>query len=380
MNHPDTYQVACVVIGAGVVGLAIARALALKGTEVAILESCDVFGAGVSSRNSEVIHAGIYYPANSLKAKACVRGRRLLYDYLRSRGIAHRQCGKLIVATSQTQINDLARIMDRAAANGVDDLFLMNRKEACAVEPVLRASGAICSPSTGIVDSHGLMSSLLREAEGLGAALYCSTQVVRADSLKDGRTRLWCISAQESFCLEARYVVNAAGLGAPELAGKFEGLRAASLHKPYFAKGNYFKLTGRAPFSRLIYPVPEPGGLGVHLTLDLLGQARFGPDVEWVQEPNYDVDITRCDNFYDSIRAYWPDLKAGSLSPDYAGVRPKIVPQGAPDADFVISTDADHGCEGQVHLFGIESPGLTASLALGELVAGTLLGSLEPQL
>ncbi len=372
MTPPATYQIECAVIGAGVIGLAVARALAMRGLEVVILEQAGLFGSGTSSRNSEVIHAGIYYRAGSLKAEACVRGRGLLYDYLKSYGVAHRQCGKFIVATNDAQVAELEQIRGRALENGVDDLYLIDGAAAMRAEPALRASAAIVSPSTGILDSHGYMTSLLGEAEDHGATLAYATEVLRAEPLPDGSTRLWCIAQGVPCCLEARFIVNAAGLTAPVLAARFEGLRPQAVPKAHFAKGNYFKVATRAPFARLIYPVPEPGGLGVHLTLDLGGQARFGPDVEWVEVPDYEVDIRRADKFYNAIRAYWPGLEDGALTADYAGVRPKIVARGEPDADFVISTAAEHGAEGQVHLFGIESPGLTSSLALAERVSAAL--------
>lgn len=366
-----SFETDCVVIGAGVVGLAVARALARQGREVLILEKEDDFGTQTSARNSEVIHAGIYYPKGSLKARACVRGRRLLYTYLSSRNLPYRKCGKLIVASSEGQVGDLAQIAGRARDNGVDDLVEIDGPAAMAMEPALDVSGALVSPSTGILDSHAYMVSLLGEAEDHGASLALNTYVERAEPLPDGRTKLWCGGA-EPCILTAKGVANCAGLGAPDVAARFGGLKPEAVPTAYYAKGNYFTLSRKAPFSRLIYPVPEPGGLGVHLTLDLAGLARFGPDVQWIDEIDYEVDPARSESFYDAIRAYWPDLPDAALSPDYAGVRPKIAAPGEANADFVISTPDEHGAEGQVHMFGIESPGLTASLALAEHVAEAL--------
>lgn len=371
MASLSSFETECVIIGAGVVGLAVARAVAMSGRDVLILEKGGDFGTETSARNSEVIHAGIYYPKGSVKAQDCVRGRDLLYDYLRARNLAHRQCGKLIVAAGDHQVDDLALIAARARDNGVDDLVEIDGPAAMEMEPALQVSGALVSPSTGIIDSHAYMVSLLGDAEDHGAALALQTEVVRAELLPDGRSRLMCTGA-EPCELVANWVINCAGLSAPLVAAKFEGLTPGTVPQAHYAKGNYFTLSRRAPFSRLIYPVPEPGGLGVHLTLDLAGLARFGPDVEWIDAPDYRVDPARADVFYEAIRAYWPGLPDASLNPDYAGIRPKIVAAGEPNADFVISTPDHHGAPGQVHMFGIESPGLTASLALAERVASVL--------
>jgi L-2-hydroxyglutarate oxidase LhgO len=366
-------QVDCVVIGAGVVGLAVARALALEGREVMVLEGANAIGTGTSSRNSEVIHAGIYYPQGSLKARLCFQGKQLLYDYCAERGIAHRRCGKLIVATSEAQAAELPAIIARAAANGVSDLVLLTREEAQAMEPQLACVAAVYSPSTGIVDSHGLMLSLQGDLEGAGGMVAFNSPLAHASCSSSAIT----LVADDGTELEANTVVNAAGLQAPALASRFAGLDPALVPRSYYAKGSYFTLAGRSPFSRLIYPVPEPAahlaGLGVHLTIDLGGQAKFGPDVQWVESPDdLLVDMARGDAFYAEGRKYWPALADGALAPGYAGIRPKIQPPGAPAGDFVIQGPQDHGVPGLVNLFGIESPGLTSSLAIARHVARLL--------
>ncbi len=362
-------EVDCAVIGAGVVGLAVARALALAGREVLVLESEGAIGTGTSSRNSEVIHAGIYYPQGSLKATLCVEGRDALYSYAQARGVPHSRCGKLIVATSTEQVGQLDVIRAKAAANGVDDLVLLTAQQALAMEPQLHCVAALHSPSTGIVDSHALMLSLLGDLENAGGMLALKSPIERAECV-DGAVVL---IAADGTALRCRTVVNAAGLGAPALARRFEGMPASAVPREHFAKGSYFTLAGRAPFGRLIYPVPEPGGLGVHLTLDLGGQAKFGPDVQWVEAADdLVVDPARGDRFYDEVRRYWPALPDGALIPGYAGMRPKISGPDAPAADFVIAGPASHGVPGLVHLFGIESPGLTSCLAIGRHVADLL--------
>lgn len=362
-------QVDCVIVGAGVVGLAVARALALQGREVLVLESAETFGTGTSARNSEVIHAGIYYPQGSLKARLCVRGRELLYAYCQDRGIAHQRCGKLLVATQPEQLGQLQGIVDKAAANGVIDLAWLSREQALALEPRLQCLAALHSPSTGIIDSHGLMLALLGDLENAGGALAVQSALQSAEVTPQGLV----LQAADGTTLCARTVVNAAGLAAPDLARRFVGLDPTHVPQAYYAKGNYFTLAGRAPFSRLIYPVPQAAGLGVHLTLDLGGQAKFGPDVQWVDSPDdLQVDPARGDAFYAEVRQYWPELPDGALQPGYAGMRPKIAPPGAPAPDFVIQGPAVHGVPGLVNLFGIESPGLTSSLAIGEYVAGLL--------
>ena len=365
MEHVDT-----IVIGAGVVGLATARALTLAGREVLILEKEETFGTETSSRNSEVIHAGIYYPTDSLMARFCVAGRRVLYDYLRERGLPHAQCGKLIVATDVGELEKLAGIRARAAANGVEDLLLLTAAESRELEPALACAGALLSPSTGIIDSHAFMLSLLGDAENAGATLVCRAPVLGGRVIDSGVEAN--VGGAEPMRLACRLLVNSAGLRAPALARAIEGMPAALVPSAYFAKGNYFTLTGRSPFTRLIYPVPVPGGLGTHLTLDLAGQARFGPDVEWVETLDYEVDPRRGDGFYAAIRRYWPGLPDGALQPGYSGIRPKIVPPGAPGQDFVIQGPREHGVPGLLNLFGIESPGLTASLAIGANVAEIL--------
>ncbi len=360
MDHVDV-----AVIGAGVVGLALARELALRGREVVLIEAAGAIGTGISSRNSEVIHAGLYYPAGSLKARLCVRGKALLYDYCAARGIAHRRCGKLVVATRQEDVARLAAIAASGAANGVDDLRLLDRAETLALEPAVQAAGALLSPSSGIVDSHGLMTALLGDAEQAGATLALASPVTGGRRVGDA----WRLQVGDDFELGARLVINAAGLFAAQVAASL-GTPAPALR---FARGHYFSLAGRAPFSRLIYPLPVDGGLGVHLTLDLGGQARFGPDVQWLPETDpaalaYAVDAALAPAFEAEVRGYWPALPAGALQPAYSGIRPKLSGPGEPAADFRIDT----ATPGLVQLFGIESPGLTAALALAEEVAGRL--------
>lgn len=358
-------RVDCLVVGAGVVGLAVARALALSGREVLVLEAEAGIGMGTSSRNSEVIHAGIYYPAGSLKAQLCVRGKQMLYDYCAERALPHRRCGKLIVATTSAQLSKLQDIRARASANGVADLQLLQRAQALALEPALHCEGALLSPSTGIVDSHALMLSFQGDLENAGGMVVFHTRVERVTVHAEGMQ----VTMQDGEQLLCRTLINAAGLSAPDLAGRTQGLPAEHVPRAYYAKGNYFSLMGRAPFHHLIYPVPEHAGLGVHLTLDLAGQAKFGPDVQWVDSPDdLQVDVHRGQGFYQAIRSYWPGLPDGALMPDYAGIRPKISGPDEVAADFVVSGPAQHGVAGLVNLFGIESPGLTSSLAIGERV------------
>ena len=361
----------CVVIGAGVVGLAVARALALAGREVMVLEAQDAIGTGTSSRNSEVIHAGIYYPQGSRKAQLCVEGKALLYQYCAERGIAHRRCGKLIVATSDAQRAKLDDIAKHAAANGVDDLLLLTRDEARALEPALECVAALHSPSTGIVDSHGLMLALQGDLENAGGMVAFNSPLASAqcNAQVDGEQGI-LLTTQDGTQLLAKTVVNAAGLWAPDLARQFAGLNAAHIPTAYYAKGNYFTLSGRAPFTHLIYPVPEAAGLGVHLTLDLGGQAKFGPDVQWVDNADdLVVDPARGNAFYAEVRRYWPALQDGALAAGYAGIRPKISGPGDAAADFLLQGADVHGVPGLINLFGIESPGLTSCLAIGQAVA-----------
>lgn len=357
------------VIGAGVVGLAVARALALDGREVMVLEVADAIGTASSSRNSEVIHAGIYYPAGSLKARFCVEGKERLYRYCDERGIAFRRCGKLLVATADDEVAQIDRIIARAAANGVHDLVRLSAAEARAMEPALSCVAAIHSPSTGIVDSHALMLALQGDLENKGGLVAFNTPVVALALTRDGIV----VQTADGTELLAQRVVNAAGHGAPTLAAKTAGLRAVHVPTQYFAKGNYFTLAGRSPFSRLIYPVPQHAGLGVHLTIDLGGQAKFGPDVEWVRSAeDLVVDPRRGDAFYAEVRKYWPALPDGALQAGYAGIRPKVSGPDEAAADFVIMGPGVHGVRGLVNLFGIESPGLTSSLAIGAHVAELL--------
>ncbi|MBV8850243.1 MAG: NAD(P)/FAD-dependent oxidoreductase [Methylobacteriaceae bacterium] len=360
-------RVDCVVAGAGVVGLAIARALAEAGREVIILEAAEAIGTGISSRNSEVIHAGIYYPKDSLMARFCVAGKRALYEFCADHGVPHKNCGKLIVATNEAEAGKLASIEARARANGVDDLRVLSAAEARTLEPALACTGALLSPSTGIVDSHHLMLALLGDAEAKGANLALNAPLVGGRA--DGEEIEIDIGGAEPMTLACRLLINAAGLDAPLIARNIAGMPQDAVPTRYFARGNYFTLSGRSPFSRLIYPVPEPGGLGVHLTLDLGGQAKFGPDVEWIEAIDYNVDPARGERFYRAIRRYWPGLPEGSLQPGYAGIRPKIVPPAIAAQDFVVETPREHGVAGLINLFGIESPGLTSSLALAEHVA-----------
>ena len=362
-----TDEVESIVIGAGVVGLAVARELAMAGHETVIVERHDGIGTEASSRNSEVIHAGLYYPHGSLKARLCVRGKQLLYDYCAARAVDHRRCGKLIVATSEAQLSELDHIEAAASRNGVIDLCRLSRREALALEPELACVGALLSPSTGIIDSHGLMTALLGDAERHGAMLALGSLVTSARLSTDG-IDLFC-HGEPTPVLRTHWLINCAGLGAVALARTIKGFPAEHIPDVYLAKGNYFSLAGLAPFSRLVYPVPEPGGLGVHLTLDLDSRARFGPDVEWVHDVDYAVDVRRSDRFYDRIRAYWPGIQDGSLAPAYSGIRAKISGPGEPAVDFRIDGPSKHGVPGIINLFGIESPGLTASMAIAEVVA-----------
>lgn len=366
-------QVDCVVAGAGVVGLAIARALALCGQETVLIERADTFGTETSSRNSEVIHAGLCYPANSLKSRLCLEGRELLYRYALRRGIAHRRCGKLIVATDSDQIATLADIRDAATAQGVTDLRMLSVAEARRLEPALACAAALLSPSTGIIDSHALMLSLLGEAETAGAALCVSTEVVAVRITAQGfvvRTRN--LADGREFELLSRRFVNAAGLSASALARKIQQLPSDHVPVTRLARGNYYGIASRGVFSRLIYPVPEPGGLGVHLTLDLQGGMRFGPDVEWIDSIDYRTDVSRAARFASEIRKYWPALPEDQLRPDYCGIRPKLSGPGEAPADFRIDGPARHGVPGLLNLFGIESPGLTAALAIARLAVARL--------
>ena len=374
MEHVD-----CIVVGAGVVGLAVARALALQGREVVVLEAADAIGSATSARNSEVIHAGLYYTPGSLKARLCVAGRERLYAYAAERGIPHRRCGKLIVATEPGQEAALQALLDRADACGVHDLAELSAAQALALEPALRCSAALLSPSTGIVDSHALMLALRGEAEDHGALLALKSPVQRMQALPGGGLEV-SVGGDEPMTVQARTVVNAAGLHAQALALRTEGLASDQVPPSHWARGHYFSLPGRPAFQRLIYPLPVPGGLGIHVTLDLAGQLRFGPDVQWVPTTplgaeDYAVDPALTPAFEQAIRRYWPGLPAGRLQPAYAGLRPKPHAPGEPAADFIVSGPAQHGVAGLVNLFGIESPGLTAAIVLGEHVAAVLKDS-----
>jgi L-2-hydroxyglutarate oxidase LhgO len=359
-------KVECVVIGAGVIGLAVARRLAQAGREVIVLEAAEGIGTVTSSRNSEVIHAGIYYKADSLMARMCVSGKHALYRYCRDHGIPHRNCGKLIVATTAAETEKLQSIRAHAQANGVGDLKTLTGAEARALEPALNCDAALLSPSTGIIDSHAYMLALRGDAEDSGAACAFHTPLLRARVVAHGIEL--DAGGEAPMSLKCRLLVNAAGLNAPLLARGIDGMPIELIPPAYLAKGNYFSCSARAPFSHLIYPVPEPGGLGVHLTLDMAGQARFGPDVEWVDHIDYAVDPARAERFYPAIRRYWPTLPDGALMPSYSGIRPKIVPPAVAAQDFLIQGPADHGVDGLINLFGIESPGLTSSLAIADHV------------
>jgi L-2-hydroxyglutarate oxidase LhgO len=354
-------QVECVVIGAGVVGLAVARALALAGREVLVLDAASGIGTGISSRNSEVIHAGLHGSANWLKVRLCVQGRSLLYNYCQARGVDHRRCGKLLVATSSAELPQLQALAERAAANGVDDLQLLTSAQARAMEPALMCEAALWSPSSGIIDSHGLMLAFQGDLENAGGLVVLNSPVAKADCTRNHID----LHMADGTVLRTGLLVNSAGLQASALAASFSGLAPIHVPQTRFAKGNYFLLQGRAPFSRLIYPMPQAGGLGVHLTIDLGGQARFGPDVQWVDSADdWVVDPARGNGFYAEVRRYWPGLPDGALYPGYAGIRPKLHAPNESARDFLIHGPATHGVPGLVNLFGIESPGLTSSLAI----------------
>lgn len=365
-----TEEVDAVVIGAGVVGLAVARALALAGREVVVLEAESAFGTHTSSRNSEVVHAGIYYPTGSLKARLCVAGKHALYAYAEAHQVPHARLGKLIVATRDEEIPALERLLVQAKKNGVHDLTWLDRAEIAELEPDVRAVRGLLSPSTGIVSSHDLMASFRRDAVEHGAHVALSTPVLGGRMRESGLEI--SVGGAEPTTLRCRVLVNAAGLHAPDLSRKFVGLRAGSVPQAHYAKGHYYVLSGRSPFRRLVYPLPTPGGLGVHVTLDLGMRARFGPDVSWLEGIDYAFDESRERAFYAAVRTYYPALADGRLEPGYTGIRPKLGPAGAPFQDFVIQDASEHGVPGFVALYGIESPGLTASLAIADMVATSL--------
>jgi L-2-hydroxyglutarate oxidase LhgO len=356
------------VVGAGVVGLGIARAIALAGHEVIVAEAESAIGTVTSSRHSEVIHAGLYYPTNSLRARHCVRSRRMLYDYCATRGVPHRKTGKIVVASNDSELKRLDEIYRQAQINGCENLALIDAAAVKKLEPEVFCVGAMNSPETGIIDSHSYMLALRGEIEDHGGAIALNTRIERLVRIQAG----WEIhfGAGETIVVDA--VVNSAGLGAQALARATDGYPQERVPKLALAKGNYFSYAGRPVFKRLVYPTPVPGGLGTHVVLDLGGRMRFGPDVEWIEQENYDVDPGRAAAFYGSIRKYWPALPDNSLIPDYAGIRPKLSGKGEPQLDFIIDAPKDHGVPRLVMLFGIESPGLTSSLSMGEEVAGYL--------
>ncbi|MBI3917588.1 MAG: NAD(P)/FAD-dependent oxidoreductase [Betaproteobacteria bacterium] len=363
-------RVDCAVIGAGVVGLAIARALAMRGREVVILEAEEAFGTHTSSRNSEVIHAGIYYPTGSLKARFCVAGRRALYEYCAGHAVAHKRIGKVIVATAANQIDTLQRYRQQGETNGVDDLVALTAPELHELEPEVAAVAGVLSPSTGIIDSHGLMLAYLGDAQDHGAALALASPV-RAGEV-DSEAIVLEIGGAEPMVLECRSVVNAAGLHAQSVARLIRGVPAATVPPTYYAIGHYYTLAGRSPFTRLIYPVARRDWLGVHVTIDLGGQVKFGPDLGWIDRVDYRFDESRAAAFYRAIRDYYPRLKDGTLQPGYTGIRPKIHGPNEPAPDFLIHGPLQHGIAGLVNLYGIESPGLTSSPAIADYVADLL--------
>lgn len=353
-----------IVIGAGVIGLAIAQALTQVGRSVLIVERARQFGTETSARNSEVIHAGLYYPPDSMKARFCVSGKAMLYAFCEAHHVPFRRCGKIVVAANDDQVTKLEALHAQARQCGVGDLRLMGPQEIRRIESEIRCRAALLSPSTGIIDTHAYMLTLLGLAEAGGALLCCNTEVVRVDRV--GAAWSITIAGEDAPSASAHAIVNAAGLGAGAVAARIEGLPERFVPKLRWAKGCYFGYSGSIPFNHLVYPAPEPGGLGIHLTLDLAGRARFGPDVEWVDQLDYAVDPARRDRFAQSIRRYWPRVNPAALHPDYAGMRPKLSGPGEPAADFMISGPDDHGVPGIVNLFGIESPGITASLAIAE--------------
>jgi len=361
-----TERVDCIVIGAGVVGLAVARAVARTGREVIVVEKADAIGTETSSRHSEVIHAGIYYAPGSLKARFCVEGKRAMYAFCDEHGVAYNNCGKIIVATHAEQMPELERLKQTAAANGVTDLEWMTPEQVTGMEPAVFCVGALWSPSTGILDSHSYMLALQGDAEEAGAMFAFMTPVTGGQVLNDG-IRLDC-GGDAPMSLAAGLVINSAGLWAQSISSTISGIPAETVPPTYYCKGNYYTLSGKAPFSRPIYPVPEKAGLGVHVTVDLGGQVRFGPDVEWVDEIDYDVDPARADKFYAAVRKYYPALEDGAIQPGYSGIRPKIQSPDEAARDFLIQGPEDHGIPGLINLYGIESPGMTSSLAIADYV------------
>lgn len=372
MGDGDSFSVDCVVIGAGVVGLAVARELSRAGLETLCIEQADRIGSATSSRNSEVIHAGIHYPPGSLKATLCIEGKQQLYGYCRDRGIGHRRCGKLVVATAPGDLPKLERIAQNAQQCGVRDLQWLDPQAARERQPELHCLAALWSPSTGIVDSHGLMLALQADIEAEDGQVLLHSRVRRIN--RDPGGFVLQVESGGPQELRTRRVVNSAGLQAHELAKLIEDFPARHVPVVHFARGNYFSLASPAPFDCLVYPVPPETGLGIHLTLDLAGRARFGPDLEWVDRIDYRVDPARLPGFIASIRRYWPALPDHALRPDYSGIRPRLHGPGESARDFMLQTPADHGVDGLVNLFGIESPGLTSCLALAAQVRRTLIG------
>jgi L-2-hydroxyglutarate oxidase LhgO len=364
-------NVDCIVIGAGVVGLAVARKLAMQAREVLVVETAGSIGTGVSARNSEVIHAGLYYPQGSLKARLCVTGRAQLYEYLNERGISYKRCGKLLVASTDEEVKALDGILKNAHINGVDDMIKISQAEALALEPELLCKSALLSPSTGVFDSHAYMLNLQGDAENNGATFAFLNSVV-GGRVENSTIELDISGSDGILSLGCKTLINAAGLGAQKVALSIKGLPPEMVPPQYLAKGSYFTLNGKAPFSRLIYPIPGEASLGTHYTCDLGGQGRFGPDAQWVDEINYEVDPARADSFYTAIRRYWPGIEDRELSPAYSGIRPKVQAPGMEMADFIIQDASVHGVNSLVNLFGIESPGLTSSMAIADEVASRL--------
>ena len=366
-GNPHNSALDVVIIGAGVIGLSIARELALAGREVIVLERNANIGEETSSRNSEVIHAGIYYPQDSLKAQLCTRGKDLLYSYCDEKSISYNRCGKLIVALTEDQKKTLHKLQSHAVKNGVYDTQILDAAEVRELEPSIQCSTGLFSPSTGIIDSHHLMLSLQGDLENAGGRVVTLSEFTQAH-LKENKLHLTIKSDETLTSITAQCMINCAGLYGSSVANNIDGLDAKYIPKTRYVRGAYFTYQAKHPFQHLIYPVPEPGGLGIHLTLDLAGKARFGPDVEWIEQLEYTVDAHRGDQFFKSISSYWPNLKREALTPGYAGIRPKIVGPNDPPGDFIIQGPRIHGVNGLVNLFGIESPGLTASLAIAEHV------------
>ncbi len=366
MNRVD-----CIIIGAGVIGLAVGRAIARAGREVVVLEAESSIGSHTSSRNSEVIHAGIYYPAGSKKAELCVRGKTQLYEFCRTRDIAHRRIGKLIVAITDADEQTLRDYRERATRNGIDDLQWLDADAVAAMEPQLRCRAALLSPSTGIIDSHEYMLALQADIEACDGSIICESRVGRISAGDHGFTV--SLDNDDGYELQSDLLVNSAGLWAPDVAAQIDGLAPEQVLRHRYARGHYYTLTGKVPFGRLVYPVAGNAGLGIHLTLDLAGQGRFGPDVQWVDDIDYTFDNSRKQAFVEAIQRYFPDLDADAMVPGYTGIRPKLVGSTDEPADFEIHGAERHGVAGLVNLYGIESPGLTSSLAIADEVLAALI-------